>query len=91
MSFNQGTNGDIQNNQDPNDAINLKNNIQTNNLNVGSAVDINIQENDGETAEKKNKRTLSPTNKEEHLRASRKAQLNKHGVIPEYIKISEIY
>lgn len=33
----------------------------------------------------------SPSKKEEELKWQRKAQLNKHGVIPEFIKISEIY
>ena len=29
--------------------------------------------------------------RDEHSRAQRKAQLTKHGVIPEFIKITEIY
>lgn len=29
--------------------------------------------------------------RDEHGRAQRKAQLTKHGVIPEFIKITEIY
>jgi len=38
-------------------------------------------------------RTLSPgaEKREEVLRQQRKAALNKHGVIPEFIKINEIY
>ena len=58
---------------------------------MGSAADIKSQEIEGETAEQAPKRTFSPTRKEDHLREQRKAQLNKHGVIPEYIKISEVY
>ena len=74
MQFNQG-NSDIQN-PDQNDAINFDNDneVITSNINIGSAVDIKIKENEGETAEfVKPRRTLSPTNKEEHLRAQRKA------------------
>jgi hypothetical protein len=42
--------------------------------------------------EENRKRNLSPVaRREERERVQRKNNLQKHGVIPEYIKISEIY
>lgn len=69
----------LSNNQD--DAINLsQQNLENSNLNFNSQTEL------------QNNPDLSPqAQREEYHKLKRKAALNKHGVIPEFIKISEIY
>ena len=59
-------------------------------VDIGNEAQVNVQETTSQAAG--GSRATSPTaQREEMMRQQRKAQLTKHGVIPEFIKISEIY
>ena len=60
------------------------------NVDIGNEAQVNVQETTSQAAG--GSRATSPTaQREEMMRRQSKAQLTKHGVIPEFIKISEIY
>ena len=68
----------------------IYNNLMSHNLDIGNEPQVHVQETTSNNAG--GSRATSPTaQREEMVRQQRKAQLTKHGVIPEFIKISEIY